>query len=369
MRAVGVSCKSTAAVFAIAMFCSQAAVAGSDRSDKITIAVFGDWPYSQVQLENAPLLVSSINSDPEVRRVIFVGDIHSGDMPCTGAGLKPVPAGADPGWNEKIHEIFQRFKSPLIYTPGDDEWADCPEADEKMSGAPLNELSSIRALFFPRPGMTLGLDGMTVSSQANNLDPSHRDDSKFVENVMWEDAGVVFVTLNVPGSNNDTLPWKNGFEDPQAQAKEVSDRNAANLRWLDAAFLRARTGEKRAVVVVFHADMWNLAALEPGGDGLSAYTPFVQHLASLALSFGRPVLLLNGDSHLYLQDKPLADPRSPTGAIHHAPAVPNLTRIVVQGSTNIPAEWLRLTIDTTTTDVFSATNVVYCRDKGSFACQ
>ena len=31
--------------------------------------------------------------------------------------------------------------------------------------------------------------------------------------------------------------------------------------------------------------------------------------------------------------------------IHGTQAVPNLTRITVQGSTNAPAEWLRLTID------------------------
>ena len=43
-------------------------------------------------------------------------------------------------------------------------------------------------------------------------------------------------------------------------------------------------------------------------------------------------------------------------------AVPNLTRITVQGSTNKPREWLRLTIDPRTEGVFSWENVVYCDD-------
>jgi hypothetical protein len=61
-------------------------------------------------------------------------------------------------------------------------------------------------------------------------------------------------------------------------------------------------------------------------------------------------------------DKPLADPISPTGIIHNTPAVPNLTRITVQGSTTTPAEWLKVSIDTESPTVFSWKNVPYCAD-------
>ena len=89
-------------------------------ADALTIAVFGDWPYS-VHLRDtaAPFLLDSINSDPHVRLVVHVGDIHSGSMPCTGAGLNPLPAGSSPNWNESIWEIFQQFHDPFVYTPGD----------------------------------------------------------------------------------------------------------------------------------------------------------------------------------------------------------------------------------------------------------
>ena len=69
------------------------------------------------------------------------------------------------------------------------------------------------------------------------------------------------------------------------------------------------------------------------------------------------MLLLNGDSHLYESDNPLsaafyAAP-STVGDIHSVGyAAPNLTRVTVQGSTNKPREWLRLTIDPRAPEIF-----------------
>ncbi len=349
----------------VAALFSPPSPAADDRSGSaLTVAVFGDWPYSQMLLDHSDLLVNSVNRDRSVRAVIHLGDIHGGKMPCTSAGILPPIASSNPGWNQQIFDVFQRFRAPFVLTPGDNEWTDCHKAKEGASGAPLKELAAERGLFFSRPGVTLGLDEMDVASQAQAYDPAHPEDAQFVENVMWEDSHVVFVTLNVPGSNDDTVPWTGAFADPAAQANERAQRDAANLRWLDSAFTLARRHNAKAVVIGLQADMWDPTALpSEGGNGLDAYTPFVQHLASQVLGYGRPVLLLNGDSHLFEADQPLADPASATGAIHGAPAVPNLTRITVQGSTNAPAQWLRLTIDTSNRSApFSWTNVAYCSD-------
>jgi len=283
-------------------------------------------------------------------------------MPCTGAGLNPIPAGADPGWNQGIFDIFQQFVDPLVYTPGDNEWTDCHKTKELSSGYPLNELAAVRSLFFANPGRTIGGVAKEVKSQAEEYDDDDSADSLFVENVMWTQSDVVFVTLNVPGSNNDGLPWNGGtgeFLNEPARLQEVAERNAANLHWLKRAFHMAKAKKAKAVVIAIQADMWDLSALEPGGDGLDGYDEFVQALADHAVAFRRPVLLLNGDSHLYEADQPLADPTSPTGVIHHTQAVPNLTRITVQGSTNHPSEWLKLTIDPSSPNVFTWQNVVY----------
>ena len=212
--------------------------------------------------------------------------------------------------------------------------------------------------------MTLGGFAKEVESQADEFEDEYPSDSQFVENVMWKQSNVVFVTLNVPGSNNDGLSWKGGtgaFLNEAARTKEVAERNAANLRWLDKAF--KKTKKAAGIVIAIQADMWDPEALATGGDGLNNYDPFVQALANHAVVFGRPVLLLNGDSHLYGADRPLADATSPTGMIHHTQVVPNLTRITVQGSTNTPNEWLKLTIDPSSATVFSWQNVCY------LACQ
>jgi len=38
----------------------------------------------------------------------------------------------------------------------------------------------------------------------------------------------------------------------------------------------------------------------------AAYEPFVPDIANHAVEFGKPVLMLNGDSHVYLSDNPLS---------------------------------------------------------------
>lgn len=341
-------------------------LADEDHADRpITIAVFGDWPYSQNLLDRADLLINSVNGDRDVSLVMHLGDIHSGSMPCTSAGVLPPISSSNPGWNQAVFHAFQQFHAPVVYTPGDNEWADCHKSKQLSAGAPLRELAAVRSLFFAQPGRTLGGAPMAVASQGLLAAPSSPD-AQYIENVMWERSKVVFATFNIPGgSNDDASAWTGAFADPTAQVQEMTQREAANLRWLEATFDRAQRAHARAVVIGTQADMWDPEAIAAGGAGLSNYRPFVRKLADLSLRFHKPVLLLNGDSHKFLVDRPLAVPTSSTGVIHGTPAVPNLTRIVVQGSTNAPAEWLRLRIDPRDAAVFSWTNVPYCAAPGS----
>lgn len=350
----------------LAALCAAQAPALAEERDehedsaRKTIAVFGDWPYNKLLIDNAKLLIDSVNKDGDVSLVMHLGDIHSGSMPCTSAGILPPVPTSDPGYNQKIFSFFQQFKSPVVYTPGDNEWTDCHRTKEATS-APLNEIASIRTLFFARPGHTLGLTDKTVYTQAEKFDPNFPKDAQYVENVLWSDARVMFVTLNMPGSNNDKNAWTNGFEGP-AHQQEIADRTAAAIRWLNTAFQFAMRYRMKGVVIGIQADMWDRFAAAPGGDGLDGYTGFVNELARLSVAFGKPVLLLNGDSHIFTVDKPLADPSSATGQIHKTIPVPNLTRITVQGSTVAPAEWLKLTIDPRSANLFRWQNVPFCKD-------
>jgi hypothetical protein len=347
-------------------------------ANAMTLAAFGDWPYSQNLKNSAPLLIESVNSDPKVSLVLHVGDIHSGSMPCTGAFLTPTPATSVPTWNQDIFNLFEQFKDPLVYTPGDNEWTDCHKTGQFTSGAPLNELRAVRNLFFGNPGVTLGGRKKQVITQQAAFDHQFGADAQFVENVMWEESQVLFVTLNVPGSNNDHLPWSGGtatvpgppypakaFLDEPARQREALEREAANLRWLTKAFQTAEANDAKAVLIGLQADMWDPAQLLPGAGGLDGYDQFVQRLAALAAHFGKPVLLINGDSHLYGADQPLSSAfytqSGGVGDLHHVGfPVPNFTRITVQGSTNLPHEWLRISIDPRSPWVFSWEHVVYC---------
>jgi hypothetical protein len=81
----------------------------------------------------------------------------------------------------------------------------------------------------------------------------------------------------------------------------------------------------------------------------------VQKIAASTLAFGKPVLLLEGDSHIFKTDNPIAN-GDPLHAV--TTPVPNLTRVVVQGSTTTKlSEWLRLHIDPAATPPFSWTRV------------
>jgi hypothetical protein len=364
----------------------------------LTLAVFGDSPYGlsayppagqtadSSQFQRSPAFIDTINSDPSISRVIHVGDIHSGKEFCTET------------YDNSIVSLWRNFHKPLVYTPGDNEWADCHKATSAASpgegggvysstsgainyigtsglttdtsacvdykcGNPLENLTKLRQLFFPQPGQTLGSDSQNVLSQATAHDPNHPIDAQYVENVMWAQKDIVFVTINVPGgSNNDADPWYKVPTETQAQFDERSNRTAADIRWVDAAFTVAHDQHAKGVVITAQADMWDL-------DGKTAahltnYEPIISEIATKTTDFGGPVLMFNGDSHLYRSDNPMSqtapcvgetDPATGTSVCAHDPGnnawsehphynVANFHRVVVHGSTT-PLEWLRLTVD------------------------
>jgi hypothetical protein len=289
----------------------------------------------------------------------------------------------NPGWNTHVFNAFQQFDKPVVYTPGDNEWNDCQKSRQYKSGAPLAELRNLRELFFSVPGRTLGRTEKLVKSQA--VFGSTEPDKKFVENVLWHQGFVTFATFNMPGGSNDdseaAAPWSPPYNDTDAQRSERLARSGANLRWLDAAFDSAARKRSKAVVILMQADMWDP---DKGPTSLTNYSPFVQKLAERCLAFGKPVLVLNGDSHAFKADTPLVSNGAPaagayaTGCdvadppacdlsrIHPGvPAVPNLMRIVVKGSAEAgELLWLKLTINPFSSDaggVFAHENVCYDR--------
>ena len=54
------------------VFSNIVAGAAPKPAEPITLAVYGDWPYSSSLLAQAPALLNSVNSDPDVSLVIHV---------------------------------------------------------------------------------------------------------------------------------------------------------------------------------------------------------------------------------------------------------------------------------------------------------
>ncbi|MFL5963943.1 MAG: hypothetical protein ACJ757_13735 [Gaiellaceae bacterium] len=195
-------------------------------------------------------------------------------------------------------------------------------------------------------------------------------DAKYVENVLWEQSRTVFVTVNIPGgSNNDADNWFGAARTPE-QTQEIAERTAADLHWIDAAFAQAQADSAESVVIVEQADMWDLDG-KPASH-ITNYKPFIDNIAAHTLEFGKPVLLFNGDSHVYRSDNSLvpgapcvigpssgaeAVPCTSDASANQAGAynVPNFHRVVVHGSTT-PLEWLRLTIDLRASNPTTATS-------------
>ena len=136
---------------------------------------------------------------------------------------------------------------------------------------------------------------------------------------MWEDARHLFVTLNVPGSNNDTLPWSGPRLPPPAAPRPAALRGQRPL-----AGARVHLREVRAPGRSSSGCRPICGIRLRSSRGCTGSTPTRRSCRSSRTSchrFGGPVLLINGDSHLYESDQPLANPSSATGLIHNTAAV------------------------------------------------
>src|SRR5882757_2551090 len=89
----------------------------------LTLAVYGDAPYGLNPTDTSetlatPAFVDNVNADPKVDLVLHVGDIHSGKQFCTE------------NYDRTVFDLWKAYKTPVIYTPGDNEWTDCNKIGE-----------------------------------------------------------------------------------------------------------------------------------------------------------------------------------------------------------------------------------------------
>ncbi len=291
-------------VRALLLGLSLACMAFSAQSQQFQFIALGDVPYSVASQATYQNLIDRINQLAPTFS-IHVGDIKSGSTSCS-----------DEEFTRQFAN-FQRYTGAVVYTPGDNEWTDCHRANNGAY-APLERLEALRLRFFSE-GRSLGQRPIALENQSR-LQPAH---TRYVENQRWSHQNVLFATLHVVGSNNN-------FEirDPAA-VREFFDRDSANVAWLESTFEQARRTDAQAIVLAFQADVFEARNAWEDFPTWSGFRRVIgETLLPLARQWGKPVLVVHGDSHRFRIDQPFTLDKKPLA---------NVTRLIVPGESDVRA--------------------------------
>jgi hypothetical protein len=209
-------------------------------------ALLGDTPYSAGEVERLDRLIDDLNAEP-LDFVVHLGDIGSAREACHDA------------WLDARKAQFARIRHPVVLVPGDNEWTDCGDQAER--------LSAWRERFCAVP--------LPVETQPG----------EYCEHRRWQAAGLLLVTLNVPGSNNNA-------RHPEEQAQ----RMAAALSWLDESAAAAARRDL-TLVILMQADPF---VVRPR-DG---YAGLRDRMKQLGKARPGKVVLAHGDTHLWQENEP-----------------------------------------------------------------
>jgi len=280
--------------------------------DAFAFAVMGDTQYNAAEERAFVAMLEAVGRE-DLAFVVHVGDFLAGKS-C-----------GDEIYAQRRRE-FDASAHPFIYTPGDNEWVDCRH---KRRGGhdPAERLAKLRAVFFADRG-SLGRRRLETFAQDRCLDPGPLGCRcpAHPENRFWSISRVRFVTLNVPGSENNT-----GYGGGEEEAR---CRNEANAAWLERAVSLSERGETLALVILFQANPWD--------SRRGAYGALLRQIEDAAGRLRKPVLLVHGDTHNQRVDAPFVD--------WLGNPVPGLTRLETFGSPFLG--WVRVTVDPDDPNVF-----------------
>lgn len=278
---------------------------------RFEFALIGDTPYDALQETNLfPNMIAEINR-AGVAFTVHNGDIKAGATPCTDDVFT------------RCFAQFQTFRAPLIFVFGDNEWCDCGKVKAQPFD-PVERLEKLRAVF-TQGNTSLGRRPLRLQRQSED---AHF--TQFRENVRWQHGGVLFAGLNVPGDANN-------FGTP-----EFAPRQAANLAWIKEAFTIARRENLRAVMLIMQANPH--FELGPTNRLRLGFNEMLNLLERETLAYGRPVVLVHGDSHYYRIDQPLMGSRSKR-------RIENFTRVETFGNPDV--HWLHVSVDWRDPNVFT----------------
>ena len=306
------------------------------------IGLWGDLPYSTTQAATGvPNLIADMNQQ-DLAFTAHDGDLKQGSgSPCDDALYTTALA------------RFSSLKAAAIFTPGDNDWADC----DRASNGGFNSLARLdheRQLFFST-SYSLGQHPLRQEVQTAALClGSGGTNVSCVENRRWTVKGVTYATINIQGSCNnlcDTAP------DPA----EESARNAADIAWMKETFAEAKAKGSAAVMLITQADPgWDLSdatraplrdpkTLAEADGQPDGFQSFLTALRDETIAFQRPVAYVHGDSHYFRIDKPLLNAQGQR--------LENFTRVETfgdnQANGNNDVNWLKVLVDPASREVFA----------------
>lgn len=292
--------------------CTVLAMPAAAQGERFSFAALGDVPYFAHEEAMLGGILEGF-ADEGLAFAVHVGDVKSGASSCADDVLLA------------RRELLDRAAVPLVFTPGDNEWTDC---HRPVAGAfdPAERLQRLRELFFAG-NASLGRRRITLERQSD--DPRF---GEYRENVRWTFGEVVFVTLNIPGSNNN-------LGRTAAMDREHAARMDAVFEWLDEAVKLAERATARGIVIFFQGDpRFGRVRKEPDG-----YARLRAVLRTHARWLGKPLLVVHGDGHRFRVDRPLAD--------DDGTRLPGFTRVEVFGSPVV--NWVRIDVDPASPELFT----------------
>ena len=313
------------------------------------IGLFGDMPYNAQGKADYPYLLQDINR-ANVSFSTFDGDLKAGgDGPCSDSLYTTAIAG------------FNSLERPLVWVPGDNDWTDCWGRYGPGTGGfdPEERLNYERQVFFSTH-RSLGQRTIKLQRQSDEPGPY----SAYSENARWKKGPVVYVTLNVQGSNDNFAhldvpedvgapPFTRSPAEIARQDAEHFARLAADKQWLSDTFAYAKSVHALGVMVIWQADPnfnneQHIAQADEY-DGLLAIT---EALRQETMAFSGQVVLVHGDSHYFKVDQPLTSDKGTVLA--------NFTRVETWGASNV--HWVSAEVDPSAPTLFTFRSMIVPAD-------
>lgn len=318
-------------VLVVSLLTGCASVSNPDTSAKFEIGFIGDQHYDAKSASQFPNILADMN------RADLAFVVHVGDNGTPGRDSCKLET------HSLRRDEFNQSRAPFVFTPGDNDWTDCHEAG--MPGA-MESLAKVREVFFQGES-SLGQRTMPVTRQSS--EPRY---ASYRENARWSMGGVLFVTLHMPGSNNNL----GRTADMDA---EYAARNTANIEWMRQAFEYAKKNNSRGLMLLTQANprfedalpdrRRNAIGIGPLSKKLSGYADFRQALQKEVLAYEKPIVLVHGDTHYFRMDKPIVINDNSGG--RRGSMVENFTRVELFGYPE--SHWVRAVVDPSDPNVFS----------------